>query len=179
MTPSRSPKDRDQEVLRARARQLAAPKSSPPLIDLTSWAIAVSVGSQRFLFPLCDVSATSRLAGVGRVPFAPEYVLGIVQDSGELVTVIDLARVLRAPGSQDPQYRLTVERGGRICAFAVEAVEGFVRVEEADVRPAPSHLPSDLRGVVRGTTSQGEFLLESDALLRAVGISDATTGGKR
>jgi purine-binding chemotaxis protein CheW len=102
---------------------------------------------------------------------APNYVLGIINLRGNIVTVIDLARKLGLPATElQPSTRnLIVKHDREVVGFVVDAVDDIVELDPSAILPTPTHLSRELGDAFRGVVQLGSeliALLELEALLR-------------
>jgi purine-binding chemotaxis protein CheW len=105
------------------------------------------------------------------VPYAADEVCGVINLRGEVLTVIDLARLLHVKTverSGQARYVIVASQQERI-ALQVDAVEDVVTLQREELRP----LPANFRGASKHALSgvyplEGELLvvLDVDAALR-------------
>lgn len=90
---------------------------------------------------------------------APEYVRGVINLRGEIVTVIDLRRKFGfEPLAQEAEMQIVIVRqGDENIGLLVDSVDDVVRAEEADIEPPPSNLAG-----VTGHFFNGIFKLEHE-----------------
>jgi len=92
---------------------------------------------------------------------APDYVRGIINLRGNIVTVIDLRRRLGLESiSLQPSTRNVIVKLDReMVGLLVDAVDDIVEVEQADIRPTPAHLAKDLGDAFEGVIQLGDELV--------------------
>ena len=100
------------------------------------------------------------------VPLAPDYVVGLLNLRGQIMTVIDLRRRLlfppRPPGSEG-QHLLVVKSGDRLASLLVDEIGDVLEVAEDGWRPSPDTLAARHRKFVTGICLiEGEVLLGLD-----------------
>ena len=104
-----------------------------------------------------------------RLPGAPDYVAGLMNVRGTIVTVIDLgAHLASAPVGSGAQVIL-VEEGARLVGIAVDEVTEVLRLEPSQVEPAPPEQTEG--GVVAGLGHSGDsvvILLDIRAIIQHV-----------
>lgn len=85
-----------------------------------------------------------------KVPHAPDYVLGIINLRGRIVTIVDLGRKLGlSPTRQsDDNRNVIVDCQNEYTGLLVDRIADVVSIDESRILPAPSN--------VKGT--QGKFL---------------------
>jgi purine-binding chemotaxis protein CheW len=73
-----------------------------------------------------------------RVPGAPDYVPGLINVRGTIVTVIDLGMRLHGESSNVAEGSIVlVDRGARVVGVAVDEVMDVARVPESALEPPP------------------------------------------
>jgi purine-binding chemotaxis protein CheW len=106
----------------------------------------LEVGAESYVIDLKRVDEILPAQAPTPVPKAPAFLEGVVKLRGEIVPVVDVRKRLgvapKAAGSTDRRQkrreRLVVCRlGRRRVGFLVDAVTRVVRVERADLKPAP------------------------------------------
>ena len=112
--------------------------------------------------------------GVTRVPYAPNYLLGVMNLRGVIVPVIDLrARFGLTPRTPDSAsvvivVRVHTDLGEKTAGIIVDAVSEVYSVAPADIKPAPELGASTERACVQNLASIGEkmvMLLDVDRLV--------------
>ena len=100
-----------------------------------------------------------------KVPQAPEYVLGILNLRGQIVTVIDLGIKLDLSGTElsDNTRNIVVNSKGESIGLLVERIGDVVRVNNAKLEPPPANI-----GSVQGKFFNGVFKTQN----HLIGILD-------
>jgi purine-binding chemotaxis protein CheW len=109
-----------------------------------------------------QVREINRNTGITPVPHAPPAVRGVINLRGEVVTVIDLRRVLGLPPAELTRSSRTVvvNHGAERIGFLVDAIADVITAENAEIDP----LPENLSGVDQ-SFFQGVFKLEQGLLV--------------
>lgn len=103
-----------------------------------------------------DATCVQGIQVVGRVvpvPLAPRSVAGIVNVRGEILTAIDLRRVLEIGGETATEgivNVVVVDSDDGPVSFLVDQVGEVMEVSENGFEPAPETLPGSVRRVIRG-----------------------------
>lgn len=128
------------------------------------------VGGERFALPVAQVQTVFQLDRLTPAPFAPDYVLGLVNLRGKIVTAVSLRKRFGLPddGSLAGRYAIGVEYGQESVALVVDEV-GDVRILPADAQlPPPPHIAPERAAITAGVyrLEQGMLpLLDLDAML--------------
>ena len=113
------------------------------------------LGQAAFGVDTAQVQEVVRLGNLTPVRHAPDYVVGIRNLRGRIVTVIDLrTRLELGRVNPGPESRiLIVEAQGEPIGLLVDQVADTIEVNTADIQPAPSNVNGvqsrHLRGVCR------------------------------
>ena len=92
---------------------------------------------------------------------APDYVRGIINLRGNIVTVIDLRRKL-GMGSvplQSSTRNVIVKLDREMVGLLVDSVDDIVEIERGDIRPTPAHLAKELGDAFEGVIQLGDELV--------------------
>jgi purine-binding chemotaxis protein CheW len=124
--------------------------------------VRVCAGGERYAFPVGAVREIAQLGKVTPVPGAPAPVIGVWNLRGDVIAVLDLARVLGLEGSA-PSRLVVVEDGELRGGLAVESVLDVGAIPEA-LEPADSEYLSGSVLVERAPIG----LIDVGAVLSAV-----------
>lgn len=97
-------------------------------------AIVIRVSGERFAVRVQDIQALSKLNKLTVVPSAAEGLAGITSIRGDVITVFDLAALLKL-GSQSRELRWMVIAQAKEVAVALgfSEVEGYSRIPESSI----------------------------------------------
>ena len=114
---------------------------------------------------ILKVQEINKLIEMTRVPQAPQYVLGILNLRGEIVTIIDLGKKLGLKSTEmsDKTRNIIVNSNGEHIGLMVEQISDVIQVEWEKVEAPPANI-----GEVQGRYFTGVFKTE-DSL---IGILD-------
>jgi purine-binding chemotaxis protein CheW len=114
---------------------------------------------------ILKVQEINKLIEMTRVPQAPQYVLGILNLRGEIVTIIDLGKKLGLKSTEmsDKTRNIIVNSNGEHIGLMVEQISDVIQVEWEKVEASPANI-----GEVQGRYFTGVFKTE-DSL---IGILD-------
>jgi purine-binding chemotaxis protein CheW len=96
---------------------------------------------------LSKIQEINRPAALTVVPQAPDYVMGVINLRGKIVTVIDTGKLLGlSPIAKDDQMRtIIVTDGGESFGLMVDRIGNVVTVDPGEVDPPPANV-GDLPG---------------------------------
>lgn len=140
--------------------------------------ILVAIGSGRLAVALEDVVEVGDLPAVTWLPNVPDWVLGIINVRGEIVSVIDLPRFIKWP--IDPALRcgrmIILQCRGVKAAVQIESVLGMYRKTEQSekVSGGPRLLGKNKEALPHGLTIDEQVFYVLDC--RAMMTSEHFTG---
>jgi purine-binding chemotaxis protein CheW len=114
---------------------------------------------------ILKVQEINKLIEMTRVPQAPDYVLGILNLRGEIVTIIDLGKKLGLKSTEmsDKTRNIIVNSNGEHIGLMVEQISDVIPAEWEKVESPPANI-----GGVQGKYFTGVFKTEN----RLIGILD-------
>jgi chemotaxis signal transduction protein len=101
--------------------------------------VRVRAASEQYALSVSDVLEVAELGEVTPVPGAAATVMGVRNLRGQVVPVVDLARVLGLPQAPAPQRIVIAENAGRKAGFAVDEVLGVEELPEASEEGGSPH----------------------------------------
>lgn len=108
-----------------------------------------------------QVQEVLRMTEIAPVPGAPDYVLGIINLRGNVVTVMDTRkRFGLVPTEIDDQTRIIiVEAQGNVVGILVDSVAEVVYLRESEMEVAPNVGNDESAKYIQGVCSRDEYLL--------------------
>ncbi len=108
-----------------------------------------------------QVQEVLRITEIAPVPGAPNYVLGIINLRGSVVTVIDTrSRFGLMPKESDDLSRIIiVEVNGNVLGMLVDSVAEVVYLHQSEIDTAPSVSNDDSSRFIQGVCSRENYLL--------------------
>ena len=127
-----------------------------------------------------QVQEVLRLTEIAPVPGAPDYVIGIINLRGNVVTVIDTRRRFGlGPTENDDSSRIIIiEVNGNVIGMLVDSVAEVVYLHQSEIDTAPSVNSDDSSRFIQGVCSREEqllILIDVNKLLTEEEISDSST----
>ena len=121
--------------------------------------------NEKYGINVMQVQEVLRVSEIAPVPGAPEYVLGIINLRGNVVTVIDTRkRFGLEPRELDDAARIViVESNDQVVGIMVDSVAEVVDLRVSEVEAAPNVGTEDSSRFIQGVASQdGELLIIVD-----------------
>jgi len=104
--------------------------------------VGFKVGRETYGVPITSLHEIVRVPEITAVPDAPEYIEGVINLRGKIVSVIDLRKRFGEPEiAHNRRNRiLVVEHNGRLSGLIVDAASEVLKIPAADVEPSPAVL---------------------------------------
>jgi purine-binding chemotaxis protein CheW len=161
---SESPTD----VLKARARKLAVEE---PLTDQTNHfsVLAFRLAKESYGIELRHVSGVHLLKGLAYIPGAPDFILGIINMRGQILSVVDLKIIFDLGDDASGNSRMVIILKNLDMEFCLAADE-IIGVHQIPAGGITASLPTltDIRSeYLLGISGDGMVILDGKKLLNA------------
>jgi purine-binding chemotaxis protein CheW len=157
--PSSTPKER--AIFRARADNLRQPLESLKVTNQLIPLAVIGFGDEYFGLDLELVRGSTDIANLTPIPCCPSHIVGNMNLRGEIVTLVDIRKVLNLPtppvkvGSQ----LVVVQVDDIVAGLPVERVLEMVDLNAADMKPLSGILSDFSEQYIRGTAFFQEKML--------------------
>lgn len=107
------------------------------------------------------VQEVLRYSSIAPVPGAPEYVIGIINLRGRVVSVIDTReRFGLPPGELNDQTRIVIiESDGIVLGILVDSVAEVVYLRQSEIEKAPNVGNDEIDKFIKGVCNKNDTLL--------------------
>ena len=104
--------------------------------------VGFQVGRETYGVPITSLHEIVRVPEITAVPDAPDYMEGVINLRGKIVSVIDLRkRFGEAKKALNRRNRiLVVEHGGRLSGLIVDSASEVIKIPAAEIEPSPAAL---------------------------------------
>jgi len=146
--------------------------------------VGFQVGRETYGVPITSLHEIVRVPEITAVPDAPEYMEGVINLRGKIVSVIDLRKRF-GEKQATPNRRnriLVVEHNGRLSGLVVDSASEVLKIPTSDIEPPPAVFQE---GGLNCVTGLGKYrgrlivLLDMNKLLnRDVGQKDGSGENK-
>lgn len=118
--------------------------------------VGFQVGRETYGVPITSLHEIVRVPEITAVPDAPDYMEGVINLRGKIVSVLDLRKRFGKPaGTLHRQSRiLVVEHRGRLAGMIVDAASEVLKIPESEIEPAPAMM---LEGGLDCVTGLGKY----------------------
>jgi len=104
--------------------------------------VGFQVGRETYGVPIISLHEIVRVPEITAVPDAPDYMEGVINLRGKIVSVIDLRKRFGEPKrALNRRNRiLVVEHGGRLSGLIVDSASEVIKIPAAEIEPSPATL---------------------------------------
>lgn len=132
--------------------------------------VGFRVGRETYGLPITSLHEIVRVPEITAVPDAPDYMEGVINLRGKIVSVIDLRKRLgeKVVASSSRSRILVVEYKGRLCGLIVDSASEVLKIPVSDIEPPPTVFQD---GALQCVTGMGKYqgrlivLLDTNKLL--------------
>ena len=145
--------------------------------------VGFQIGRETYGVPITSLHEIVRVPEITAVPDAPDYMEGVINLRGKIVSVIDLRKRLgfKEVVSSRRNRILVVEHNGRLCGLMVDSASEVLKVPTSDIEPASAVFQD---GGLNCVTGLGKYrgrlivLLDMAKLLEYSGLRRTGEGGE-
>ena len=125
--------------------------------------VTFRVGGEMFGVPIAVVQEIVRVPAIARIPQSPDFVEGVINLRGRVITVVDMRkRLSRREGEEERGHKsriLVVETRGRLVGLIVDEVAEVLRLAADRVEQAPPMVAGLDNQYIQGVGKLEEHLL--------------------
>jgi purine-binding chemotaxis protein CheW len=111
------------------------------------------VGEEEFAVPILSIQEIIKPIEWTKVPFTPDYVLGVFNLRGNVLPLIDLRKKFHASEAEfdDDTRFIVIKIGEELAGFVIDRLTQALRIEEDSILPPPDTSEKDalIDGVAR------------------------------
>jgi len=114
--------------------------------------VGFQVGRETYGVPITSLHEIVRVPEITAVPDAPEYMEGVINLRGKIVSVIDLRKRLgekKVTGHRRNRI-LVIEHNGRLAGLIVDSASEVLKIPASDVETSPTSLQQGGTNCVTG-----------------------------
>jgi purine-binding chemotaxis protein CheW len=165
--------DRDIELLKRRAAELAAPRSEERETEETTPLLAFSMFGARYAVDLDKVDAVTRIGEIHTIPLTPKHLSGVIRRRGETIALVSLRLFFHpeAEGIADSDFALIARVAGKRFALQVDDIEGVSHLPRSQLLPPPENFDRAQVPYLAGVTNDGLVVIDLERLIEAEGFS--------
>ncbi|MFZ9519957.1 MAG: chemotaxis protein CheW [Silvanigrellaceae bacterium] len=108
-------------------------------MNLVDNYLSFIVGGERFAISLKEVREVVPLRDLAPVPFTPDYIQGILNLRGSIVTVIDLGKRFELKQTQENEEEsiLIVEHNQTLLGLKIDSMDGVIHLSAEELAAPP------------------------------------------
>lgn len=128
--------------------------------DLSQW-VTFSLADETYGINVMQVQEVLKMTEIAPVPGAPDFVLGIINLRGNVVTVVDTRkRFGLMPQEPDDSTRIVIiEANDQVVGILVDSVAEVVEIGSEDIETAPTVGNDESSKYIQGVFSRDEGLI--------------------
>ena len=160
-------KDKEREILRKRAMELGKRKIEDEVE--TRRLVTFSLGNEWYGIDIDRIREITDLSDIYYIPSSPEYVVGAINQRGDIISVIDLRKLFTLPDMQTTRSAriIIIEHDPMTIGFIVDAVADVVALPVNVIEPPLITLERIKADFLEGEAKRGDRLI---GLLNLKGI---------
>jgi purine-binding chemotaxis protein CheW len=160
------------EVLRARAALLAQELMENETPDSKLDVVEFRLGPEHYGLALTCIREITPHATPVCIPGTPAWVAGLVNVRGEVLVVLDLARLFELPlnNHEAPRRIMVLAAADFVVGVQTDEILGTRRLTSAQLKPPFPSVGGLRTEWIRGITSEGVTILDGDRLLASESI---------
>lgn len=118
--------------------------------------VGFKVGRETYGVPITSLHEIVRVPEITGVPDAPEYMEGVINLRGKIVSVVDLRKRFgeKQVASSRRNRILVVEHRGKLNGLIVDSASEVLKIPASDVEPSPTEL---MEGGLKCVTGLGKY----------------------
>ena len=118
--------------------------------------VGFKVGRETYGVPITSLHEIVRVPAITAVPDAPDYVEGVINLRGKIVSVLDLRKRLGEVSVAPSKLNriLVVEHRGRLCGLIVDSASDVLKIPAKDIDPSPTEF---VEGGLNCVTGLGKY----------------------
>ena len=139
--------------------------------------VGFQVGRETYGVPITSLHEIVRVPDITAVPDAPDYMEGVINLRGKIVSVIDLRKRFGEPKTALNRRNriLVVEHGGRLSGLIVDSASEVLKIPANEIEPSPATLQD---GGLNCVTGLGKYRGRLIVLLDMAKLLDSGLGRK-
>jgi len=123
--------------------------------------VGFKVGRETYGVPISSLHEIVRVPEITAVPDAPEYMEGVINLRGKIVSVLDLRKRFGVKTTSNSRRNriLVIEHEGHLAGLIVDSASEVLKIPAADVEPSPAALQEGGSNWVTGMAKYGGRLI--------------------
>lgn len=155
------------KILSERAKKLRQPKSKE-INKHDFWEGLIFLLNEEVYFLSSDfISVVVNVQNIIHLPCTPEFIVGIINIRGRIVSVIDIKRILGLDAGNNPTQKKVIVLGNNEIEFGilVDSVEGNTKIDLQKIQQAHVFEQAQNNRFIKGITEDKTIILETEKLI--------------
>jgi purine-binding chemotaxis protein CheW len=94
---------------------------------------------------ILDIKEIIKIVKITKVPNSPDYVQGIINLRGKIISVIDLFKKFNIEAETNPKYIIIADINSILFGITVESVSEVLKIDKNYIKKAPSIITSKIK----------------------------------
>ena len=127
----------------------------------TLQVVSFALGNEEYGVDIAQVQEINRMVGITRVPWAPQFIEGVINLRGQLIPIIDLRErfgMVRSERTKNTRIVVT-EIGNKRPGMVVDSVSEVLRLPVEQIEDAPDLVAGGDTEYIRGVGKMGDRLI--------------------
>jgi purine-binding chemotaxis protein CheW len=154
-------------VLKFRANQLAQKKVSETHESNLIKVLAFRLVRETYGIELEYIRAVQPLKEMTFIPGAPDFILGIINVRGEIISIVDFKKIFDLPIGEPSRHIQVIILNSKEIEFGIQTdqVLGVKEIPESDIQPSLPTLTGIHLQYLKGVTGDGMVILDGKKIL--------------
>ena len=159
--------EEEREILKQRAKILAASGRERKASEETLQVVAFRIDKERYAIDLAHIQEVYPLRDLTTIPGVPDFVLGVINLRGQIVSVIDIRRFFDIPheGFTNLNRIIILESDQMIFGILADDIEGVRQIRHSEIQPALPTLTGIREAFLLGGSRDHTVILDGARIL--------------
>jgi len=138
------------------------------------------LANERYAFELDHIRGVYPLNDITWIPGIPEFILGIINVRGEIISINDLKKFFDLPDQDQTSDNHVIILTSKHMEFGIlaDAIIGVTKIEEKRIQPSLPTLSGIRAQFLKGVTGDGIVILDALKILEDKKMNINIEGGK-
>ncbi len=97
--------------------------------------VTFSVNDEQFAIEANHVEGINEILNITKVPKAPEYILGLINLRGNIITIFDVHKLLKMPQDNSSESNIVIVNvKGEVIGIVVDQVDEVIEIEKENIK---------------------------------------------
>ena len=154
-------------ILRARAKSLAQEPEKKGEAEKYLEVLAFLLAHETYAIETASIREVYPLTELTPLPCTPDYIFGIINIRGQILTIIDMKKFFDLPekGITNLNRVIVVQEGDMELGILADEIYGIKSISGDDIKPPPVTISGMGAEYLKGVTEDRLIVLEADKVL--------------